>query len=285
MGTRATPATVATLGERLAKAKEEKGKKVPSALWREPTCWRWTMKTTCVISSASCSSAPATACARRPATGSRRFGCCTTCAPIVVLDVAMPVLDGWQTLERVRDVTDVPVMMLTARDGELEKVRGLKAGADDYVTKPFGRQELVARVEALLRRAGDREGESAVYDDGLVNSTSPMCGRWWTVPRWPLTPLEFRLLATFVRHPDQVLSRDQLLELVWHQGVGGPDRPGQGLRRLPAPQARLGDDPRRSRPSAASATATARTPDCRRAPGRARVRPLWRWPRLCATGC
>ena len=87
---------------------------------------------------------------------------------LVVLDAAMPVLDGWQTLERIRHLSDVPVMMLTARDGELEKVRGLKAGADDYVTKPFGRQELVARVEALLRRAGDREDAMVVYDDGLV---------------------------------------------------------------------------------------------------------------------
>ena len=69
----------------------------------------------------------------------------------------MPELDGWQTLERIRDLSDVPVAMLTARAAELEKVRGLKAGADDYITKPFGRQELLARVEAMLRRAGPRE--------------------------------------------------------------------------------------------------------------------------------
>ena len=62
----------------------------------------------------------------------------------------MPELDGWQTLERIRDLSDVPVMMLTARGAELERVRGLQAGADDYVVKPFGRQELVARVQALL---------------------------------------------------------------------------------------------------------------------------------------
>jgi len=68
---------------------------------------------------------------------------------LVLLDVSMPELDGWQTLERIRDLSEVPVMMLTARAGELEKVRGLKGGADDYVTKPFGRQELLARVEAL----------------------------------------------------------------------------------------------------------------------------------------
>src|SRR5215218_4793969 len=71
----------------------------------------------------------------------------------VVLDVAMPELDGWQTLERIRDVSEVPVLMLTARAGELEKVRGLQSGADDYVTKPYGRQELLARLEALLRRS------------------------------------------------------------------------------------------------------------------------------------
>src|ERR687887_536968 len=75
---------------------------------------------------------------------------------LVVLDVSMPELDGWQTLERIRDLSDVPVLMLTARGAELERVRGLKAGADDYMTKPFGRQELVARVEALLRRASAR---------------------------------------------------------------------------------------------------------------------------------
>src|SRR6267143_897660 len=72
---------------------------------------------------------------------------------LVVLDVSMPDLDGWQTLERIRDLSEVPVLMLTARGDELERVRGLQAGADDYVVKPFGSQELVARVEALLRRA------------------------------------------------------------------------------------------------------------------------------------
>src|SRR5918992_1074886 len=70
---------------------------------------------------------------------------------LVVLDVRMPVLDGWRALERIREVADVPVLMLTARGEELDRVRGLRAGADDYVQKPFGREELVARVEALLR--------------------------------------------------------------------------------------------------------------------------------------
>src|ERR1700746_4205913 len=77
---------------------------------------------------------------------------------LVILDVAMPGLDGWETLERIREVSDVPVLMLTARDAELERVRGLRGGADDYVAKPFSPAELVARVEAVLRRRG---GEGA----------------------------------------------------------------------------------------------------------------------------
>ena len=88
---------------------------------------------------------------------------------LVVLDVSMPGLDGWETLERVRDLSDVPVLMLTARDNELEKVRGLRAGADDYVTKPFGRQELLARVTALLRRSGgSRPAERETYEDEVI---------------------------------------------------------------------------------------------------------------------
>jgi DNA-binding response OmpR family regulator len=140
---------------------------------------------------------------------------------LVLLDVSMPELDGWQTLERIRDVSDVPVVMLTARAAELEKVRGLKAGADDYVTKPFGRQELLARVEAHLRRVGERTEQPGTYADGLlaidfaqrevtVNGTLVM-----------LTPLEFKLLSTFVRNPNQVLSHEQLLELVWGDALSG----------------------------------------------------------------
>ncbi|MEX2464240.1 MAG: response regulator transcription factor, partial [Gaiellaceae bacterium] len=92
---------------------------------------------------------------------------------LVLLDVSMPEMDGWQTLERIRDLSDVPVLMLTARTAELERVRGLKTGADDYVAKPFGRQELLARVEALLRRAGPRQEEEKTYADGLVTIDFP----------------------------------------------------------------------------------------------------------------
>jgi DNA-binding response OmpR family regulator len=142
---------------------------------------------------------------------------------LVVLDVAMPELDGWQTLERIREVSDVPVLMLTARTAELEKVRGLKAGADDYMTKPFGRQELLARVEALLRRRRAGTEQQETYADALVTIDFAQRAVTFAGREVALTPLEFRLLAAFVRHPRQVLSREQLLELVWGDayGVGG----------------------------------------------------------------
>ena len=134
---------------------------------------------------------------------------------LVVLDVGMPGLDGWKTLERIRELSDVPVVMLTAKATELEKTRGLRGGADDYVTKPFGRQELIARIEALLRRSGRREAQPEVYADGFVRVD--LGQRTVTVrgEAVELTPLEFRLLTAFVRHPNQVLTHEQLLELAW----------------------------------------------------------------------
>jgi DNA-binding response OmpR family regulator len=161
---------------------------------------------------------------------------------LVLLDVHMPALDGWQTLERIRDLSDVPVLMLTAAGGELEKVRGLKAGADDYVTKPFGRQELLARVEALLRRRGDARTElPAPYEDALLRvdfeGRRVECGGREVA----LTPLEFRLLGVLVRHPNQTLSHEQLLELVWGTSDGSRDQlklyVGYVRKKLGAPDA------------------------------------------------
>ncbi|MFI5026140.1 MAG: response regulator transcription factor [Solirubrobacterales bacterium] len=134
---------------------------------------------------------------------------------LVLLDVSMPGLDGWTTLERIRELSDVPVVMLTARSEELEKTRGLRAGADDYVTKPFGRQELLARIEGLLKRSGGREAAAESYSDAYLSIDYAQ--RAVTAGEQPieLTPLEYKLLTAFVRHPNQVLSHEQLLELVW----------------------------------------------------------------------
>jgi DNA-binding response OmpR family regulator len=134
---------------------------------------------------------------------------------LVVLDVGMPALDGWEALERIREVADVPVLMLTARDEELDRVRGLRAGADDYVSKPFGRQELIARVEALLRRARGPVEVPKTYSDDVVEvdfRQHRVTGQGREVE---LTPLEFRLLAVFVQHPGKLLSHDHLRTLLW----------------------------------------------------------------------
>jgi DNA-binding response OmpR family regulator len=139
---------------------------------------------------------------------------------LVILDVEMPELDGWKTLERIRELSEVPVLMLTARETELERVRGLGGGADDYVVKPFGRQELVARVGALLRRAKPRAEEQTTYADGRLSIDFAQHVVLYEDRPVTLTPLEFKLLAAFVRHPNQVLSRDQLLELVWGDSFG-----------------------------------------------------------------
>jgi DNA-binding response OmpR family regulator len=139
---------------------------------------------------------------------------------LVLLDVSMPELDGYQTLERIRDLSEVPVIMLTARAQELEKVRGLSAGADDYVAKPFGRQELLARVQALLRRSTGAATVNEAYADDFLEIDYAQ--RRVTVGgrEVRLTPLEFKLLATFVQNRNQVLSRDQLLNLVWGDPYG-----------------------------------------------------------------
>jgi DNA-binding response OmpR family regulator len=139
---------------------------------------------------------------------------------LVILDVNMPGLDGWQTLERIRDVSEVPVLMLTARTGELEKVRGLTRGADDYVTKPFGRQELLARIQALLRRTTGHAESLETYADEVLSIDFAQRSVRVGDREVSLTPLEFKLLSAFVRHPNQVLSREQLLELVWGDAFG-----------------------------------------------------------------
>jgi DNA-binding response OmpR family regulator len=142
---------------------------------------------------------------------------------LVLLDLGIPEPDGWELLGRIRELSDTPVIVLTGEVGELEKVQALGSGADDYVTKPFGSAELVARVQAVLRRARAHDVDE-VHDDGVVRID--FASRVVTAAGRPvrLTPTEFRLLAALARHPSQVLSRDQLLEMVWgNPGIGAGD--------------------------------------------------------------
>jgi DNA-binding response OmpR family regulator len=141
---------------------------------------------------------------------------------LVILDVAMPELDGWQTLERIREVSDVPVMMLTGRDHELERVRGLRAGADDYLVKPFGNLELQARVDALLRRARPAEARPAQYSDDFLAIDHARREVSIGGEVLDLTPTELRLLVALVERSDRIVSRDELAELLWGRAPGSP---------------------------------------------------------------
>jgi DNA-binding response OmpR family regulator len=160
---------------------------------------------------------------------------------LVILDIGLPSMDGWTVLERIRDLSDVPVLMLTAFGQEADKVRGLTGGADDYMLKPFGNAEFVARVQALLRRP--REPSSAggrgdarraeVFDDGVVSVN--FASHQVSVNGAPilLTPTEYRLLTALVRHRGQVLSAEKLLELAWSDPYGiGPERVKYSVLRL-----------------------------------------------------
>ncbi len=143
---------------------------------------------------------------------------------MVLLDVHLPKLNGWEVLERIRERSEVPILMLTALADDTSKVRALNGGADDYLVKPASAPELIARIGALLRRARRVPGFDGItaYDDGVVRvdfdaRVVQVYGR-----EVSLTPLEYRLLSAFVRRPAQILSREELLREVWHDATGGP---------------------------------------------------------------
>src|SRR3954454_11671767 len=147
---------------------------------------------------------------------------------VVVLDIGLPGLDGWQVLERIRQLTDLPVVMVSAHDDELEKVRALQAGADDYVTKPFGAPELLARLQVQVRRsraaAPRRDQPLLPYRDAALAVDFLHAEATVHEQPLPLTPREFRLLAAFVGHAGRTLSPEQLLDLARDDPAGDPRR-------------------------------------------------------------
>jgi DNA-binding response OmpR family regulator len=152
---------------------------------------------------------------------------------LVILDIGLPEMDGWTVLERIRDLSEVPVLILTAHSTESEKVRGLRGGADDYLTKPFGNAEFVARVQALLRRQQGAEESAEVYDDGSVQVNFRTHEVAVDGAAVELTATEYRLLEALVRHRGQVLSPVKLLDLAWSDPFGvGPDRVKYSVMRL-----------------------------------------------------
>lgn len=165
---------------------------------------------------------------------------------LIVLDVMLPGVDGLEICRRVRARSQTPIIMLTARGDEVDKLVGLELGADDYVTKPFSPRELAARVKAVLRRSSR---PAVAEEDGLRFDDLRINGRTHTVEdrRGPvsLTAREFTLLYYLARHPGQVFSRDQLMDAVWdYEFAGDASTVTVHMRRL---RAKLEADPSRPR--------------------------------------
>ena len=141
---------------------------------------------------------------------------------LVILDVLMPVLDGWQTLSRIRDFCDVPVIMFSVLGKENDIARALGSGAIEYVTKPFSLNLLLARAQALLRQTGAGSGaERVAYDDGYLRID--LRGRSVSVKGEPvpLTGTEYRLLAYLVQYADHLVPYARVLDRVWGPEYGG----------------------------------------------------------------
>jgi DNA-binding response OmpR family regulator len=139
---------------------------------------------------------------------------------LIILDLMLPGIDGIEVCKRIREESDVPILMLTARDTVNDRVLGLDSGADDYVVKPFDIDELLARVRAQLRRAEHKQPKQILEFADLVMDTAAR-----TVRRGnrevELTAREFDLLELFMRHPNQVISRSQIYDEIWDYDFGG----------------------------------------------------------------
>ncbi|MCM3711071.1 MULTISPECIES: response regulator transcription factor [Sporosarcina] len=134
---------------------------------------------------------------------------------IVLLDVMMPDLDGWEVCKNIRELSTIPVIMLTARTDKADIVKGLEYGADDYITKPFDERELVARVNALLRRTSSEnvENSNTVYGDFMLNRDS--YSLHYNNLEVQLTLKEFYIIEALITHPKRTFTREQLLRTAW----------------------------------------------------------------------
>jgi two-component system, OmpR family, response regulator len=139
---------------------------------------------------------------------------------LVLLDVMLPDMDGFEVVRRLRAAGGrVPVLFLTARDAPADKVHGLTLGGDDYVTKPFDLEELIARIRAVLRRTGGSAGDRLVVGDLVLDPDSRQVNRAGRSVR--LSPTEFKLLHHLMRHAGHVVPKAQILEQVWRYNFGG----------------------------------------------------------------
>jgi DNA-binding response OmpR family regulator len=167
---------------------------------------------------------------------------------LVVLDAHMPELDGWQTLRRIRDLADTPVIMLTAFGSDPDVIRGLRDGADEYVTKPASPAVLVARVEALLRRAAGRPADQTArleFDEGRLVIDRATGRVWVRGEEIQLSATEYRLLTYLAEHAARLLSPAQILAAVW--GDDYRDEVGYVKSYVRMLRAKIEQDPRKPR--------------------------------------
>lgn len=143
---------------------------------------------------------------------------------LMILDVMMPIMDGWQTIKLVRKISDIPVIMLTAKGTTQDKVTGFTTGADDYLVKPFDEEELLVRIKALLRRTRYKDSRAEVlkYEGIILDLTAREA--FFEEERLNLTQTEFDLLSVFINHRGMALSREQLVELIWGIDFTGENR-------------------------------------------------------------
>ncbi|MCY3912127.1 MAG: response regulator transcription factor [Chloroflexi bacterium] len=141
---------------------------------------------------------------------------------LIILDLMLPRLDGVELCQTLRRESDVPIIMLTAREAPAERIAGLETGADDYIVKPFDPEEVIARAEAVLRRVKGRVQRVLTCGRITLNEST----RSVTINEEPITlsQAQFALLAAFMRHPNQVLTRDQLIAMAFDDGFQGFDR-------------------------------------------------------------
>ncbi|MGI8384840.1 response regulator transcription factor [Robertmurraya sp. P23] len=140
---------------------------------------------------------------------------------LVLLDIMMPEMDGWTLCAEIRKKWDIPIIMLTARTDKTDIVKGLDIGADDYISKPFDEDELLARIGAVLRR--NKSTSQILTFKGLVLNLESFDLHYEKTPI-PLTPKEFSMMELFLTHPNRVFTRDHLITSIWGHGVATEDR-------------------------------------------------------------
>ena len=143
---------------------------------------------------------------------------------LIVLDICMPEMDGLEVCRQIRKTSEVPILFLSARDEEIDRVLGLEIGGDDYVTKPFSARELVARVNVILKRARGGEKRPAALTHGAVRLDAARHSVWFGETALTLTALEFEILSAFLGRPELVFTREQLMEGAYGSGTYVSDR-------------------------------------------------------------